>query len=87
MQPMPSSIVTSKGQITIPIEVRQRLGLETGNRVDFIEMDDGRYAFMAATVDIRSLRGSVGKPAKPVSVEDMNRTVRERAAGRRPAGR
>lgn len=84
---MPSSIVTSKGQITIPIEVRQRLGLETGNRVDFIEMDDGRYALMAATVDIRSLRGSVGKAPKPVSVEDMNRTVRERAAGRRPAGR
>ncbi|MDH5275936.1 MAG: AbrB/MazE/SpoVT family DNA-binding domain-containing protein [Gammaproteobacteria bacterium] len=84
---MPSSIVTSKGQITIPIEVRQRLGLETGNRVDFIEMDDGRYALMAATVDIRSLRGSVSKPPKPVSVEDMNRTVRERAAGRRPAGR
>ncbi|MEQ1802463.1 MAG: AbrB/MazE/SpoVT family DNA-binding domain-containing protein [Gammaproteobacteria bacterium] len=84
---MPSSVVTSKGQITIPVEVRQRLGLETGHRVDFVEMEGGRYAFMAATVDIRSLRGSVGKPAKPVSVDDMNRVVRERANGRRPPGR
>lgn len=80
---MPSSVVTSKGQITIPLEVRQRLGLETGHRVDFVELEGGRYAFMAATVDLRTLRGSVSRPKKPVSVEDMNRTVRERAAGRR----
>ena len=84
---MPSAVVTSKGQITIPVEVRQRLGLETGHRVDFIEVGNGQYALVAATIDIRSLRGIVGKPSKPVSVEDMNRAVRERAAGRRTPGR
>jgi AbrB family looped-hinge helix DNA binding protein len=84
---MPSAVVTSKGQITIPVEVRQRLGLDTGHRVDFVEIADGQYALVAATVDIRSLRGIVGKPSKPVGIEDMNRAIRERAAGRRPAGR
>lgn len=84
---MPSSVVTSKGQITIPVEVRQRLGLEIGHRVDFVEIARGQYALVAATVDIKSLRGIVGKPPKPVSIEDMNRTVRERAAGRRTPGR
>jgi len=34
---MPSSVVTSKGQITIPVEVRQRLGLATGHRVDYVD--------------------------------------------------
>jgi AbrB family looped-hinge helix DNA binding protein len=87
MQPMPSAVVTSKGQITIPVEVRQRLGLETGHRVDFVEIADGQYALIAATVDIRSLRGIAGKPLKPVSIDDMNRAIRERAAGRRPSGR
>ncbi len=87
MLPMPSSVVTSKGQITIPVEVRQRLGLEIGHRVDFVEIARGQYALVAATVDIKSLRGIVGKPPKPVSIEDMNRTVRERAAGRRTPGR
>ena len=83
MQSMPSAVVTSKGQITIPVEVRHRLGLETGHRVDFVELASGQYTLVAATVDIRSLRGIVGKPAQPVSIEDMNRTIRERAVGRR----
>ena len=84
---MPSSVVTSKGQITIPVEVRQRLGLETGHRVDFVEIDSGQFALVAATVDLKSLRGMVAKPPKPVSIEDMNRSIRERAAGGRAPGR
>ncbi|HLV89165.1 MAG TPA: AbrB/MazE/SpoVT family DNA-binding domain-containing protein [Candidatus Sulfotelmatobacter sp.] len=31
-----SSSVTSKGQVTIPQEIRNRLGLSTGDRVDFV---------------------------------------------------
>ena len=31
-----SSTVSSKGQVTIPIEVRRRLGLKEGSRVDFV---------------------------------------------------
>jgi AbrB family looped-hinge helix DNA binding protein len=84
---MPSSVVTSKGQITIPVEIRQRLGLEMGHRVDFVEIAGGQYALVAATVDLRSLRGSVAKPPKPVSVDDMNRSIRERAASGRTPGR
>jgi AbrB family looped-hinge helix DNA binding protein len=84
---VPGSVVTSKGQITIPVEIRQRLGLETGHRVDFVEIDGGQYALVAATVDIKSLRGLVGKPGKPVSIEDMNQTIRQRATGRRTTSR
>ena len=38
---MPTSTVTSKGQITIPAQVRAALGLETGSRVEFVEVEKG----------------------------------------------
>jgi AbrB family looped-hinge helix DNA binding protein len=34
-----SSTVSSKGQITIPVEVRRRLGLRTGERVKFVDVN------------------------------------------------
>ena len=37
----PSSTISSKGQVTIPIEVRHRLGLKEGDRVEFV-FEDGR---------------------------------------------
>jgi AbrB family looped-hinge helix DNA binding protein len=78
---MPTAVITSKGQITIPKPVRDALGVETGDRVEFVELERGVYTVVAATRDIRDLKGVIPKPAKPVSVEDMNRAVR-RHAGR-----
>lgn len=37
---MESTSVTSKGQVTIPKEVRQQLGIRTGSRVEFTVVDD-----------------------------------------------
>ncbi|MFQ5794015.1 MAG: AbrB/MazE/SpoVT family DNA-binding domain-containing protein [Candidatus Bipolaricaulia bacterium] len=36
---MPTAKVTSKGQITVPKEVRQKLGLSPGDELEFIEKD------------------------------------------------
>jgi AbrB family looped-hinge helix DNA binding protein len=77
-----TAIVTSKGQITIPKAVREALGVETGDRVEFVEVEKGVYSVVAATRDIRDLKGMIAKPAKPVSVEDMSRAVARRAGGR-----
>ena len=76
---MPTAVVTSKGQITIPKPVRDGLGVETGDRVEFVELERGVYTMVAATRDIRDLKGMIPKPAKPVSVEDMNKAVRRHA--------
>jgi AbrB family looped-hinge helix DNA binding protein len=76
---MSIATVTSKGQITIPATVRSGLGLETGSRVEFIEIAPGRYEIQAATLPVHALKGLIAKPAKPVSVEDMNAAIRERA--------
>ena len=77
---MPAAVVTSKGQITIPKPVREGLGVETGDRVEFVELKPGVYTVVAATRDIRDLKGMIPRPARPVSVEEMNQAVRRRAA-------
>jgi antitoxin PrlF len=35
-----SSTISSKGQITVPLEIRNRLGLKRGDRVEFVVEDD-----------------------------------------------
>jgi antitoxin PrlF len=76
---MPSAVVTSKGQITIPKEVREALGVDTGDRVEFVESAKGVYEIVAASKDVRELKGMIERPAKPVSVEDMRKAVSRRA--------
>jgi antitoxin PrlF len=43
----PSSTISSKGQITLPLEIRRRLGLKTGDRVEFV-LDEGRTTIRPA---------------------------------------
>ncbi len=79
---MATATLTSKGQITIPQDVRRRLNLGTGDRVEFVELPSGEFALCPAVHDVRSLKGLLHKPARPVSVEDMNAAIRARGAGR-----
>ena len=79
---MTTATLTSKGQITIPSEVRQRMGLDAGDRIEFVELANGGFAIQPAIDDVRSLKGLLRKPAKPVSVEDMNTAIRARGARR-----
>jgi antitoxin PrlF len=71
---MAAATLTSKGQITLPKSVRERLGVEAGDRIEFIESDQG-FLILPATRDIRTLKGIVPKPNNPVSIEDMNRAI------------
>lgn len=77
---MPTATLTSKGQITIPAAVRAGLGVDTGDRVEFIELEPGRYEVIAATLPVTALKGLVPKPRHPVSIKDMNAAIRQHAA-------
>ena len=79
---MTTATMTTKGQVTIPLDVRQRLGLDAGDRIEFVELESGEYAIKPAIDDVRSLKGLLRKPSKPVTVEDMNKAIRTRGAGR-----
>ena len=74
---MTTATITAKGQITIPKPVRQRLGVHPGDRVEFVEMENGVFQLVAASHDISVFKGVVPKPQKPVSVEEMNQAISE----------
>lgn len=80
---MTTATLTSKGQITIPAEVRHDLKVDTGDRVEFIQIAPGRYEFMAATQNITDLKGMFGKPPKSVSIDAMNKAISKRGAAAR----
>jgi antitoxin PrlF len=80
---MSTATLTSKGQITIPVDVRTDLKVEAGDRVEFVQIAPGRYEFVAATQSVRDLKGMFGKPAKPVPVEAMNAAIARRGAAAR----
>jgi len=52
-----TATLTSKGQITIPSRVREALGLEKGDRVEFVEQGKRQFAIAAATRSVRELKG------------------------------
>ena len=79
---MVTATLTSKGQITIPLSVRQRLGLEPGDRVEFVETAEGEFTIKPANQDVRLLKGLLKKPSQPVSTEQMREAIRRRGSGK-----
>ena len=77
---MPSAVLTSKGQITIPKEVREALGVETGDRLEFVQTAKGVYEVIAASRDVRELKGMIERPRRAVRAEEMRKAVARRAS-------
>jgi AbrB family looped-hinge helix DNA binding protein len=79
-----AATVTSKGQITIPAQVRTALGVDAGDRIEFVEVEKGQFAIVAATRSVQELKGRFqSKRSKPVSIEEMNAAIARRASGSR----
>ena len=77
---MAVATLTSKGQTTIPKEIRDLLKLAPGDKLDFVVESDGRVVLRPATLDVRALRGMLQKKGrKAVSLEQMDRAVAEGA--------
>jgi AbrB family looped-hinge helix DNA binding protein len=72
--------MTSKGQITIPAAVRASLGIEAGDRVEFIQVEPGRFELIAATQSVTALKGMIRKPGKVVTVKAMNEAIANQGA-------
>lgn len=72
------STVTSKGQVTIPAEVRKYLGLNTNDKVAFVIDEEGTVQLKVPRYrDIASLRGAAGSLNKPLSWQQMQEIARE----------
>ena len=80
---MPTATLTSKGQITLPQPVRIALGLEAGDKIDFVPEANGGFRVFAVRRDVRELRGRfAGRVARAVSIEEMNAAIEAEAASR-----
>ena len=78
---MPRATLTSKGQLTLPKEIRSRLGVAAGDQVEFAVGDDGSITVAAARRSARRLFGMLAAaPSEPVSIEDMDRAIADRAS-------
>ncbi len=77
---MPAATVTSKGQITLPKEVRDALGVHPGDRVLFWRSPQGQFVVEAETVDLRTLRGSLKGKGPRLTVEEMNEVIAQAAS-------
>ena len=72
------STITSKGQVTIPTEIREYLGITTNDKISFVIDDEGvvrlripRYPTTA------SLRDAAGRLNKPLSRKEMQKIAQE----------
>jgi antitoxin PrlF len=75
--------LSTKGQLVVPKAVRDHLRVSAGDRLDFIIGDDGEVVIRPAVVDVRDLKGLLHEPGRrTVSLADMQRVVRNRAAGK-----
>jgi antitoxin PrlF len=77
---MPTATITSKGQITIPLEVRKKLALRAGDQINFFEDEDGKFTFEPKTGSIMEMEGILKKLAlpeldHPPSIEEMDAAV------------
>jgi len=76
---MSETRLTSKGQITLPRDVRQRLKLKLGDRLRFRIADNGQVVLEAAKHHVAELHGLLQrKGRKPVSIEAMDDALRQR---------
>jgi antitoxin PrlF len=65
------SAVTSKGQITIPADVRRAMGLQHQDRVVFTVMPDGTTVMRAKTRSLHALAGVLKGRRKKLPVTKM----------------
>ncbi len=77
---MATSTLTTKGQITIPQSVRKALGLQAGDKVDFVQEEPGTYKVVALRKDAKALRGRfAGRVSRPVSIDQMAEAIASEA--------
>ena len=67
--------LTSKGQLTLPKPIRTQLDLHPGDRLDFVIRENGIIEVVPLKQPASKLRGILPKPAKTVSLDQMNEAI------------
>ena len=70
-----TSTVTSKGQVTIPVEARRSLRIRPGTKLEFIIRSDGRLEVIPLVGSLKSLKGAVPKPKKALTLAEIDSAI------------
>jgi AbrB family looped-hinge helix DNA binding protein len=77
---MSTATMTSKGQITVPKDVRDDLRLVPGSKVMFVRLAPGHYRVIARTGKIEDLAGMLHRPGqRALTIEEINEGIGEGA--------
>ncbi len=76
---MPVSVLTIKGQTTIPKDVRKHLGLKPHDRIFYI-IEDKQVVIKPIKGNILDLRGSVATKEKPVDFKKIRAATKKKIA-------
>jgi len=80
--------VTSKGQVTLPKEIRDALGIDAGAKLDFRLTDDARIEVRKVDDDPAAIAGLLKHlRRRPVSVQEMNEAIADEAAAQHKRSR
>ena len=71
------SKLTSKGQVTIPQDIREELHLSTGSRLKFV-IQNNSILLMPINNKLSDLKGILPKPKQTLTVEQMNNIIKEK---------
>lgn len=74
--------ITSKGQVTLPKPIRDRLDLKAGDRIAFSVEDDGRLIVTPVTGSAMDLAGMLRSPAVSLSQEEIDEVIAREAVRR-----
>ena len=77
---MPITTMTSKGQVTIPKDIRDSLHLNTGDKIEFILTQSKEVILRPVTKKVDDVFGLLAsyKKVEPVSVEEMDEIVKQK---------
>ena len=81
---MITSTISSKGQITVPKEIREHLHVEVSDKIVFIPQEDGKVVITNIQKSASSLFGMLKhrKPEKAISLEKIDAAIRKRRVHR-----
>lgn len=72
-----NSIITKKGQITIPSYIRNKLHLSFGSKLEFVMQDDS-FIVVPINKSVNNLQGILPKTKISLSIEDINEVIKGR---------
>jgi len=76
-----SATITSKGQVTIPKEIRDYLKLEIGSKIEFVIDENGTVKVIPLNVPVTALSGMLHRPGlAAATIEDMESAITEGAS-------